>query len=382
MTKRRPNGAGTITLRKDGRYQGAAYVTDTNGHRVRRYAYGKTWDEAAEGLAKLQDDERKGVPVPDKSWKLGAFLDYWLEHMVKPAREPATYAKYESMVRLHIKPRMGTKLVTKLTPKQVRALLDALRRSGVGQATIVEVLKTLRNALNRARREELVGRNVAELVDMPSVETREVVPWSAAEAIEVLKVARSHRLYAAFVLVLVLGLRRGEVLGLRWSDVNLPEGQFMPRKQVQRVDGALVLKDLKSKASKAALPLPLLCAEALAERKHLQQLECAAAGESWKESGLIFTERHGGPIEPRSFSRTFDARAARSGVRRIPLHDARHTCGSLLAALKVHPRVAMAILRHSQISVTMNIYTHVASDEQRAAAALLGARLRDGIHSR
>ncbi|MFF6955283.1 tyrosine-type recombinase/integrase [Streptomyces sp. NPDC008317] len=386
MAKRRPNGAGTITKRTDGRYQGAAYVTTTSGQRKRVFRYGKTYDEVAEKIAKLLENDRGGVPVPDRAWKLGEWLDYWLEHLVKPNREPTTYNKYESMSRLYLKPKLGKKSLTRLTPVMVRAMLANLRAEIPDRkSTQAEVLRTLRNALTRAMQEELVGRNVARLVDMPQAPPVKKKPWSAAEAIQFLRTCRPHRLYAAFVLVLVLGLRRSEVLGLRWQDVDLEHGQFTPTMQVQRVKGengqpsTLVLKKLKTESSQAALPLPAFCLEALAERRYLQELERRAGGAEWrqeKDADLIFSERNGGPIEPRGFSLSFERLVKRSGVRRITVRLARHTCGTLLAFLKVHPKVAQAILRHSQISMTMDIYTHVVDEDQRAAAVKLAELLK------
>ncbi|WP_328466639.1 tyrosine-type recombinase/integrase [Streptomyces sp. NBC_00448] len=389
MAKRRPNGAGTITKRADGRYQGAVYVTTVSGARKRVFAYGKTYDEVAEKVSKLLENERGGVPAPDRTWKLEEWLTYWLEHLVKPNREPTTYNKYESMSRLYLVPRLGKKPLTKLTPPMVRRMLAELREDKPDQkSTHAEVLRTLRNALTRAMQEELVGRNVARLVDMPKAPPVKKKPWTAAEAIQFLRAARPHRLYAAFVLVLVLGLRRSEVLGLRWQDVDLEHGQFTPTMQVQRVRGErgqpsrLVLKKLKTESSQAALPLPAFCLDALAERRYLQEIEQRLAGGQWHQdddADLIFSERNGGLIEPRGFSLTFERLVKRSGVRRITVRLARHTCGTLLAFLKVHPKVAQAILRHSQISMTMDIYTHVVDEDQRAAAALLADLLKGPV---
>ncbi|MDQ0942153.1 hypothetical protein [Streptomyces sp. V1I1] len=264
MAKRRPNGGGTITKRKDGRYQGAAYVTNTDGHRVRKFVYGSTYDEAAEKLGKLQDQERNGVPVPSRTWTVGQWLAYWLEHIVKPNREYNMYVKYESKARLYLVPHLGKKALVRLTPAQVRTFMTALEEhEEVPAATRFEVLRVLRNALNRARREELLTRNVAEPVDMPKVSKGETKPWTAREAITFLRTARSHRLYAACVLVLVLGLRRSEVLGLGRQDIDFENEQFTPVKQVQRVHGGLVLKHLNTESSQAVLPLPKFCATVL-----------------------------------------------------------------------------------------------------------------------
>ncbi|MFF8453516.1 tyrosine-type recombinase/integrase [Streptomyces albidoflavus] len=383
MAKRRPNGGGTVTRRKDGRYQGAAYVTNTDGHRVRKFVYGSTYDEAAEKLGKLQEQERNGVPVPSRTWSLGEWLAYWLEHIVKPNREHNTYVKYESKVRLYLVPHLGKKPMARLTPAQLRSFMAELKRSEVPPAARFEVLRVLRNALNRAVREELLTRNVAELVDMPKVTKKEAKPWSAREAIAFLRSARAHRLYAACVLVLVLGLRRSEVLGLRWQDIDFDQRQFTPLKQVQRVKGiGLVLKDLKTESSHAVLPLPEFCARALKERRELQDLERRIVGDAWsQEAGqdLIFSSERGGPIDPVGFSRTFNALVKRAGVRRITVRLARHTCGTLLAFLKVHPKVAQAILRHSQISMTMDVYTHVVGDGEREAVTMLAELLEDPL---
>ncbi|MBA9046921.1 MULTISPECIES: tyrosine-type recombinase/integrase [Streptomyces] len=383
MAKRRPNGGGTISKRKDGRYQGAAYVTDTDGNRVRKYVYGATWDEANEKLGKLQDQERNGIPVPSRAWSVGEWLSYWVDHIVKPEREHNTYVKYESKIRLYLMPHLAKKPLAKLTPAQIRTFMAALKREEVGASTRFEVLRVLRNALNRAMREELLTRNVALLVDMPKVSKDQKKPWNAREAITFLRSARAHRLYAACVLVLVLGLRRSEVLGLRWQDIDFEASQISTVKQVQRVRGVgLVLKDLKTESSQAVLPLPEFCARALKERMELQELERKIAGDHWSQEpdhDLIFSSEHGGMIDPVGFSRTFERLVKRVGVRRITIRLARHTCGTLLAFLKVHPKVAQAILRHSQIRMTMDVYTHVVGDDEREAVALLAELLEDPL---
>ncbi|MFF1403049.1 tyrosine-type recombinase/integrase [Streptomyces sp. NPDC058294] len=362
---------------------GRAYVTDTEGNRVRKTVYGATWDEANEKLGKLQDQQRNGIPVPSRSWTLGEWLTYWLEHIVQPEREHNTYVKYESKVRLYLLPHLGKKPLVKLTPAQIRVFMAALTREKVGASARFEVLRVLRNALNRAMREAPVTRNVALLVDMPKVTKDRGTVWNAREAIAFLRSVRAHRLCAACVLVLVLGLRRSEVLGLRWQDIDFEAGHFTPVKQVQRVKGVgLVLKDLKTESSQAVLPLPDFCARVLEERRELQDLERKIAGEHWSQApgwDLVFSAEHGGMIDPVGFSRSFDRLVKRAGVRRITVRLARHTCGTLLAFLKVHPKVAQAILRHSQISMTMDMYTHVLGDSEREAVGMLAELLEDPL---
>ncbi|MFJ5922724.1 tyrosine-type recombinase/integrase [Kitasatospora sp. NPDC092948] len=378
MAKKNPNGAGSITRRPDGLYEARVYVTTTDGLKKRISRYGKTYDEAAEKLARAKELEDKGVPTPTKEVKVGEYLTYWLTEIVRPHRRNNTFAKYETMVRLYLIPKLGTKRLTKLGIQDVRTFFAKLRAEEVGGSTQQECMKVLRNALNRAIREELLLRNVAELVDMPKADSKEVIPWTVSEAITFMRSVRAHRLFAGFVLALVLGFRRGELLGLRWVDIDFSTGTIHPRKQVQRVKGiGLVLVDLKTASSVGALPLPRLCLEVLGERRMLQRRERERAGLDWTEYDLILTTETGGPIDPDGFSDTFERRVKRSGVRRIPVKDTRHTTGSLLAVLGVHPNDAQKILRHARITTTLGIYTHVTTATQRAAASTLGERFRE-----
>jgi integrase len=304
---------------------------------------------------------------------------------VRPNREDNTYDKYESKVRLYIHPHLGKKPLARLSAAQVRAFMATLTRQEIPAPTRFEVLRTLRNALSRAIKEEILTRNVALLVDMPKVSKDKGTAWNAPEAIAFLRSARAHRFYAACVLVLVLGLRRSELLGLRWQDIDFDARQFTPVKQVQRKKGVgLILKDLKTESSQATLPLPEFCARALEARRELQELERKIAGDHWHQEpdqDVIFSSEHGGLTDPVGFSRTFDRLVKRAGVRRITVRLARHTCGTLLASLKVHPKVAHAILRHSQISMTMDVHTHVADDSEREAVAMLAELLEDPLIS-
>jgi integrase len=182
------------------------------------------------------------------------------------------------------------------------------------------------------------------------------------------------------VLILVLGLRKGEVLGLTWELVDPQKGELYVGEQLQRVGGRLLRRETKTESSDAPLPLPDICVAALKLRKEQQTRERDTHAQRWTDTGLVFTTRFGTPIEPRNFNRSFDYRIGKAEVRRITVHGTRKTCGTLLAALDVHPRIAMQILRHSRIAVTMEIYTEATSEGTRAALRKLGDILstRDG----
>ncbi|MFI5521298.1 tyrosine-type recombinase/integrase [Streptomyces platensis] len=372
--KRNPNGAGTITKRKDGRYQCAVYVLQPDGTRARKFAYGKTWAECDAKRRQLLAKADSGVPVPTRSAKLAEWLPYWLENIVQPRRKRTTYAKYETHVRLYLVPKLGTKHLESLSVGDVRRFLQQVERKK-SAATAKESHRVLRTALMAACREELITRNVATLVEPPSPESRDLSPWSLDETLAFLSASRRDPLYAAFVLAIALGFRRGEIVGLRWTDVDLDKREIRVRKQRQRVGGEAYDDDPKGRRRRQTLPLPVMCIAPLRWQR-MRQTSMRERAASWVETGYVFTTRTGRPIEPRNLYRSFTRVAKNAGLRVIRLHDARHGCATLLTAAGVAPRVVMEILGHSQIAITMNTYTHVVRDTQREAVSHMDRLLK------
>jgi integrase len=401
MSGKRGNGEGSIYPYKNG-FAAYVWVTTPEGNRKRKYVYGKTRDDVHDKWIKLHAEAKAG-PVVTSTPTLAQYLARWLKEVVEPDLKPKTAETYAMHVRLYIVPGLGSKRIDKLTVRDVRnwvntlldqcqccaqgldAKRDTPRCCAVGECcervpsrrTVQDARAVLRSALTNAMTEELISKNVAGLVKVRSARKKKRHPWSVEEARQFLESASAARdpLYAAYVLILVLGFRRGEVLGLTWENVNLDAGEITVQMQLQRINRRLVHDETKTEASTATLPLPQICIAALQLRLKERELAKRAAGELWTESDFVFTTRYGTPYEPRNFNRLFVARSAKAGVRRIRLHDTRHTCGSLLAALDVHPRVAMQILRHSKIAVTMEVYTHVPSESTRRALRKLGKHL-------
>ncbi|MFJ4369601.1 tyrosine-type recombinase/integrase [Streptomyces chartreusis] len=372
--KRNPNGAGTITKRKDGRYQCAVYVLQPDGTRARKFAYGKTWQECDTKRRELLSKVDQGVPVPTRSAKLSEWLPYWLDNVIKPRRKLSTYDKYETHVRLYLVPLLGAKRLESLGVADVRRFLVRLEKETTA-ATGKESHRVLRSALSAACREELITRNVAKLVEPPRTDNRELKPWTLDETLDFLAASRKDPLYAAFVLAIAMGLRRGEIVGLRWSDLDLDNRVLYVRQQTQRRRGVLYDDDPKSRRRRA-VPLPALCIAPLRWHRLRQATARTKAGERWHESDYVFATRTGRQVEPRNIYRSFTRVAESAGLRVIRLHDARHGTATLLTAAGVAPRVVMEILGHSQISITMDVYTHVVQDTQREAMSHMDRLLR------
>jgi integrase len=278
-------------------------VTKPNGRRGRKYVYGKDRDTVHEKWIKLHNQAAQG-PIATRVPKLGEYLNYWLEEVIKPNRAPLTYATYETFCRRYITPGLGSKRLDKLQVRDVQAWVnrlprtcqccaqdkDARRPDGQRRccalpkpcaATISprpvpskDIRGCLRSALSQALREQWVTTNVAKLVTLPAVRRRRGKASTSEEARRFLESARrdDHYLYAAYVLILVLGLRKGETLGLTWDDVDLDAGELSVDLQSQRVGRRLLHRETKTEGSDATLPLPEICAAALKLRKPLRRL--------------------------------------------------------------------------------------------------------------
>ena len=366
---RRTNGEGSVYRRADGRWTGAHYVLRPDGGRVRRAVYARTQRDAVAKLAELVAKTSAGVPLAVDAWTVESYASHWMSHVVAPRLRPSSVSSYRSTLRLHIVPGLGRYPLRRLTPAHVRALLAAKLEAGLSVRSVQIIHATLRNMLAEAMRDELTERNVAALVRAPRAEHEEVRPWSPEEAETFLRSARGDRLYALFAVGVGLGMRRGELLGLRWCDVDLDQRVLHVRHTAQRVYGSgMVFGPPKSARSRRDIPLPAVTVGVLEEHRKRQEKERAALEPYWQDTGLVFTTTVGTVIEPRNLARVLDALVVEAGVRRIRLHDMRHTCASLLLAQGVPARVVMEVLGHSQLGITMNLYSHVMPSALREAA--------------
>ncbi|MGL5823604.1 MAG: site-specific integrase, partial [Nocardioides sp.] len=237
------------------------------------------------------------------------------------------------------------------------------------------VLAVLRAGLQNAVRDELLGRNVAKLVQVAAPEYDVGQGLAPDEARQLLIAARSERLYALYVLAVYLGLRRGELLGLQWEHVDLEAETLQVAQTLQRVGGELLLKAPKTRKSRRTVPLPPPVVEALRAHRAAQGRERLAAGAAWQDTGMVFASRVGTPMEPDNLRRSWYRVRAVLPEPLPRFHDLRHTCVTLLLTEGVAPHIVQEIVGHSAIDVTMTIYAHTSLDEKRKALRMLGDRL-------
>lgn len=382
-TGKRANHEGSVYQIQDGTWRGAVSI----GGGKRKYVRGDTQADVVRQLAELKTRLAGGEAIQTGNHQtIGAFLAEWLES-IKPTVRPRTHDAYSSHVRLHIVPVLGHIRLADLTRQQVQRWIDRQSAGGASARSVRRYHSVLRIALDRARRWGLVQVNVAagSDLDLPRVEDYDWKPLSIDEAQRLLATVRGYRLEAIYTVALALGLRKGEILGLRWQDVDLDAGHMWVRKQLQtrpRGEGSILLYGksglvpVKSHKSVRPLPLPPAIVDQLRAHRR-RQLEERMAATAWQDLDLVFTTSKGTPLNSDRELRRFRAFLEKAGLESRRFHDLRHSAGSILHSLGVPARDIQAILGHAHIQTTM-IYVHGSTDTQRvaterAADALFGS---------
>jgi integrase len=378
MASRRGHGEGAIYQREsDGKWCASVDLGFFNGKRRRKIIYGKTRKEVADKLKALHRDQAAGLDIAPSQQTVKAFLETWLEQTVKRFNRPRTYDKYAADMKYHIIPAIGNRQLAKLTPEHVQTMLNALADAGLSYNSVRNVRAALRRALNQAMRHGYVQRNVATLVDVPGDVTFSAEPLNEEQARRLLEVVRSHRLEALFRIALGLGLRKGEILGLLWEDIDFEAATLRVTGSLQRQNGHLERSATKTDASVRTVALPPILLKILRKHRTRQQKERTTC-ERWHETGYVFTSTIGTPLEPSNMIRHFKASLRKAGLPTTTrFHDLRHTCATLMIKRGIHARAVMDVLGHAQISTTMNTYAHVLEEVQREAVSVLDALFPD-----
>jgi len=351
---------------------------DANGKRKRRWHSGfATKKEAERARTEILSRIDKGTYVEPSRQTLGAFLEgEWLP-AIRTRIRPTTWDSYSRNIRLHLKPHLGNESLQSLTPARLnRFYADLLREGridgegGLSAKTVRYVHSILRKALADAVRWNTIPRNVADLADPPKLtgQHREMRTWTAIELRAFLKHIKHERMYTAFLLAATTGLRRGEVLGLRWEDVDLKASRVAVRQSLVLVAYEPTFSEPKTNRSRRSVALDRRTVTVLRSWRKQQLEERMLLGEAYEESGLVFTREDGHFVHPDRFSQLFDKLAASSGLPRIRLHDLRHTHASLAFAAGVHPKVVSERLGHSTVAFTLDVYSHAVPAMQEDAA--------------
>jgi integrase len=361
-----------ITKRNDGRYM-ARYTVHTPDGPKRKVIYGRKYKEVERKLAEARGDAARGIVYNDENMTVGEYLDRWLRDSQRGSVRQSTFDRDSYLMRVHVKPVLGRVRLKNITPLDVQTLYRDRLDNDLSPSTVNKIHSVLHKALGQAVRWSLIPRNPTDAVKAPRPAHEEMRPLSSEEARRLLDAAQGDKLEALYLLAVTTGMRRGELLGLKWSDLDLERATVSIRRTLTRIDNGkrVALGDTKNKKSCRTVRLTPQAVEALRVHLEWQLGEIEALGDLYDDQGLVFTSEAGTPINPSNLrQRSFAPLLKKAGLPHIRFHDLRHTCATLLLLQGVHPKFVQELLGHATIAITLDTYSHVlpGMGDQTAAA--------------
>lgn len=351
-----------ITKRKDGLFQGM-YTTQTPTGPKRKYIYGRRKKDVERKLAEAMGDAARGIVADDKNMTFGEYLDRWMNDAVRGTIRESTYSRDMYLITNHVKPTLGRIKLKNVNALHLQGLYRDRLDSGLSGSTVQKIHHVMHKAFSQAVKWDLIVRNPADAVKVPTASTKEMHPLSAPEARQLLEAARGDRLEAFYVLALHTGMRSGELLGLKWADVDLNNATIRVRRTLTRVGNGrrLALGEPKTRKSRRTVRLTQRATEALISHR-ARQAKKQLRAPVYENTGLVFAGEGGGLINPSNLrQRSFAPLLSCAGLsgRGITFHDLRHTCASLLFQRNVHPKFVQELLGHASVAITLDTYSHM-----------------------
>ena len=376
MPKRRANGEGNIRKRKDGRWEGRYTVghDPETGKAIIKNVLGKTQAEVKEKLKKAIE-ENVGIDYGRaKTYTVGNWLGVWYENYAKIKMRPSTYLTYHGYIENHIKPQLGKIPLNDLTTLHLQQFYKKLlaegrverieaqkQPKGLSAKTVRNIHQIISSALKLANEQRLIARNPADGCALPKAEHKEMQTLPVEQLTSFLREAKDSGLFALYYIDLTTGLRRGELLGLKWTDIDLEKGDLRVQRQIGRIDGKIIEMPLKTKNAYRTLPLS---ADAISV---LMQQRRKTGNSEW-----VFPSPIGGPMSPDSVLHMLHRVLKRAGLPKVRFHDLRHTFATLALQNGVDVKTVSSMLGHYSAGFTLDTYAHVTTDAQLKAAQTMG----------
>jgi integrase len=363
MTKKSGQNQGSVSLRKDGSVQAQISI---DGKRISKYF--KTKREANAWRIETLNKIQNGMFNSGPQVLLSEYLAQWLIAS-KDSVRPKTHIQYRQIVEQHINPMLGQIKLSDLRPEMIQAAYNNKTAAGTSARTVRLTHSVLRSALNQALRMGLIYRNPATVVYQPKLKEADMKVLDENQVRSFLIAAKGHRLETLFKLEVTSGLREGEILGLKWSDLDWENHQLKVQRQLQRVPGVgLMFSEPKSAAGRRMIMLGSDTIASLKAHSSRQHAERVFAGDKWQENDLIFPSTIGTPLEPRNLFREFKDLLRKASLPDIRFHDLRHSFATLALSQGVSVKVVQEMLGHSDASMTLKVYSHTTPGMQKEAA--------------
>jgi integrase len=365
MARKRANGDGSFFQRSDGRWE--ARVSLPSGDR--KSVYGKTRAEVKLKVADIHDRVKAGLDVLTPDQTLAQYLERWLEDVVRPSVRPTTWESYESLIRFRVVPNLGRTKLNEVTPQQLQSIYNTLLKDGLSPTTVVRTHAVLHSAFRQAVRWNMIARNPTDATRPPRIVRQEMSALTRDQVQLLLEHASDPTMRALYAVAATAGLRRGELVALRWSDIDFDRSVLTVRRTAHRVRGeGIVYGEPKTKAGRRSVRIGALALSLLRAHRANQLEARLRAGPAWHDLNIVFSSAFGTPIEEARISRVFHRDLQRAGLPRVRMHDLRHTAATLLIEQGVNFKAVQAALGHSTIAITMDIYAHVTPAMQDSVA--------------
>ncbi len=361
----RARGEGSIMKRKDGRWMGRFTITLPNGTKRRQCIIKKSKDEVLALMKKEMTLANEGAPVIRDGRTVGLWLDFWMKNIAPHRVRQSTLIGYETIVRVHLKPAIGKVALSSLSPMHVQKMVtDHINRGGSRRVAQI-AQNVLSAALRSAMQREIIHRNVARMIDLPPAVKKERPLWDEKQMHEFLEKSKEHQYHQIFMMLCTYGMRRGEVLGLRWQDIDFEGGTFTINHQIIQMGSKIMFGDPKTEAGRRTLPL----------LPHIRALLVDLPRRAVDGTGLVFTGRNGRFIQPSNLLRTFKLLTVRYGLPTIPIHSLRHSVATAMKNNGVNPKDAQVTLGHADIQTTMQLYQHSTMDNKTDALTKIAKKI-------
>ena len=383
MAKKRANGEGDIRKRKDGRWEGryTAGHDPVTGKRITKNVLGKTQAEVREKLRRTIEETRGLDVARAGEYTTGQWLEVWFNDYAMLKVRPSSHQTYRGYLDHHIKPYIGNIPLTKLSSLDLQRLYKKLlsdgrvdrieskkQPKGLSAKTVRNIHQIISSALKLAVEQKLIARNPAEGCALPKVERKEMQTLPVEQLTSFLREAKDSGVFALYYIDLTTGLRRGELLGLKWSDIDLEKGDLRVQRQIGRIDGKIIEMPLKTKNAYRTLPLS---ADAISV---LKIQKCKVGNSEW-----VFPSPTGGPMSPDSVLHMLHRVLKRAGLPKVRFHDLRHTFATLALQNGVDIKTVSGMLGHFSAGFTLDTYAHVTTSAKREAAKTMGNILSGAV---
>ncbi len=382
MAKRRANGEGSIRKRADGRWEGrytAGHDLET-GKAIYKNVLGKTQSEVKDKLKKAIEETAGLDVIKAEKYTLGQWMDIWFENYAKVKVRPSSHQTYRGYIDNHIKPNIGKIPLNKLSSLELQKFYKKLlgngrvkrieskkQPKGLSAKTVRNINQVISSALDLAKEQKLISTNPTDSCALPKVEHKEMQTIPAEDLAKFLREAKASGVYEMYYIELATGLRRGELLGLKWSDIDFANRVIRVQRQVARINGEIVEAPLKTKNSYRNISISDDTAEVLkAQREKV-------------DSEYVFPSPNGGPISPDSVNHMLQRVLERAGLPKVRFHDLRHTFATIALQNGVDIKTVSGMLGHYSAGFTLDTYAHVTTAAQKEAANTMGNVLSGAV---